>query len=331
MNLDPTLSSGFYVDAPRDCVHQTRSQSVSVADYPFDSLTGWTNICGGTSSISIVASGNPDPAIGNVLDFVTGGTIGSTAGVQKISATIPESFGALVILELTAAATASDALHIYFQNSQGANVMLRFYNSAVEVFQDGAWRLLFAHGGAYYTEWWIEAAKQANGSYTVSVYAGTTCVGARNGYLPGGPSGNNNLVLIQQHSDGTSGRHSKIALVQIGATQLPDAMTLVSEAVEAITEPAKGRIRLLVENVSENLAPNLNLIARLSKDDGATWMQVPLFDRGLFGPGVIDPAKEVRILIGKTKLVGAGQDMRWRIEVTPGSFLPVRRVEFPWN
>lgn len=330
MNLDPALSSGYYVDVPRDCVHPTRSQSASVADYPFDNLTGWTNFSGGTASAGIIGDPTPDPAIGNVVDLQTGATLGSTAGIQKTAASIPASFGALIIDELTAVGTnPADALQVFIQNCQSTNLMLRLYQSAVEVFQDGAWRLLFAHGGAYWTEWWIEAAKQVSGAHTVSLYAGTACVGARNGYLPGGPSGNDNLVLIQQPSV-TASRHSKVAILQIGATQLPDAMTLTSEAVEAIKEPKKASVRLTVENVSENLAPNRNLIVRVSKDNGLTWMQVPLFDNGLYGPGVIDPAKQVRIISGKTRLVGSGRQMRWRVETATGSFLPLRKMEFQW-
>jgi hypothetical protein len=330
--IDAALSCGWMHDAPRKNIHPTRSKSTSIADYPFDSLSGWTNISGGTASATIFSDPTPDPAIGNAVDFQTGAGVGSSAGIQRVVGVIPDSFGVLLIDHLTAVGTNSaDALHADFQTSAGANIRIRFRDSSVETFLSGTWQLLFAHGGAYWTEWWVEAKKEANGTYTVSLYAGTAKVGSKNGNAPGGAPGNNNLVWFQQLSGATANRRSKIAILQIGATQVPDAMNLVSVPMTAAFQPAIATALLLVENVSENLLANGNLWLSVSRDNGVTWMQAALSDLGYHGPGVIDPFKKVKILGGSAAMVGSGQSLRWRIETLAGSFLPIRGIAVWWE
>ena len=152
VSLDAGQSYGYAYDAPRGCLHQVRSQCVSVADFSFDNLSGWTTIGG---SVTITNPGDPDPAIGNVLDLQTGGTLGASAGVQRTLGAVPDSFGFLIIPALhTVGANADDALHVYVQANNGWTIPLRFRLGQVDVFQ-GGWQPLFGHGPTGFCEWWV--------------------------------------------------------------------------------------------------------------------------------------------------------------------------------
>lgn len=330
--LDQAASTGWYHDAPRKNIHPTRSLSMSVAYWPFNDLTGWTNISGNGSSATISNPGSADPAIGNVLDLQTNANLGAVAGVQRAQSAIPASFGYMVIVNLAAVGSnPTDALHINIQNSENVVLSVRYYDGHVDVFQDGAWRLLMAHGGAYDTEWWVELIKESDGTHTVLLLAGTAVVGERRGYMPGGAPGNTNLVWFQQFSGATANRRSKIAILQIGASQLPDSMTLIGKSWPASLSPTRGHFLALVENISEDLAANQNLVASLSNDDGQTWEEVALVNRGHHGAGVIDPPKSVRILTGSAGFCPGGQAMRWKIATEAGSFLPIRGIGMTWE
>lgn len=323
--IDPALSSNYYIDVPRDNVQPIRSQQMSVAYWPFDNLTGWTNISGIGATATISDPGSSDPAIGKVLDLKTNATLGASAGVQRVQSGIQSSFGLLVIVNLTAVGTnPADALTINVQNCCNSVLMARFYDNSVEAFYNGAWHQLIAHGGAYDTEWWIECRAELDGTHTLTLLAGTAVVTQRNGNLPAGAPGNTNLVWVQQFSGATANRRSKVAIMQIGATQLSDPMTLTSKPFLALEPVSTGKLVMLVENVCEDLS---GLSADLSVDSGATWEPVMLDNRGRFDSGLLDPFKDVRIMAGSCAFANPGQALLWRVKAAAGSFLPIRRVE----
>lgn len=319
-NADSVESGvGWMFDA-RGYIAPTRSNTDDYAHEDFDSLTGWALGNSGTASAAIVNPNYPDPAIGNAVRLATGAALSSTALVQRDFGSIPASYG-LYIMPNLGGTTAEDALIVQVQNSQQKNLQLRLYASRFEVFQDGAWRLLIAHGGAYWTEWWAEVEDQGNGTHKVSLYAGTEYIGSRTGVLPSGPVNNDGLVVIQQNSGASANRTSQVAALYIGRTQLPDGMRVVFRN-KAVAAGNTATVLLLVEDVCNWLIPGTDVVASVSSDDGGSWQTVSLAKSGVFSKGGIDSTKDIEILCGQISYTA--NQIKLAIECTNGKFVAVK-------
>lgn len=314
----------------RGAYEPTRSGSATAYSDLCDSLATWTTITVGTGAAAVVADPEPDPAVGNVFDFTTGATLASIGGAQKDVGSIPASYGFQFLVKLNAVgANSADALEIALGNINTYNTILRLYNGAFEVFQDGAYRLLFAHGGNFWTEWWVEVTQLAGASHRVDLYAGTQLVGSRTGNLPAGAT--DGLLVFQQKSGVTINRESRIAVINIGSSQLADNMTLVGAVYPARFSPTIVRAVFLIEDTSVALNTNVNLTAQLSQNGGVAWENVTLQKVDLFSLGVVDSAKNIWILIVEHKFANIGaQEITWKLTSSGNWWFAVTGAYMEW-
>lgn len=194
-------SDQYEYDA-RKVVVPLRPNAASVGSGSFDTLTGWTQANGGTGTTTIVASGSPDPAVGNVLQLSTGATAGSVASVSKDWGAIPSSFGVMFLTKLNTVGTSTgDGLVIEFTNIDNIVLSVRLNDNPVYVFQDGAYQSIFATNVSdsqnIYREHWIQVTKLSSSSWRVDLFLGTEAVGTRTGNMPGG-AGTDDKVFIAQ-------------------------------------------------------------------------------------------------------------------------------------
>jgi PKD repeat protein len=335
--VDLTGSVNEIYDAPRTAWVPNRITSTSVTDEQFDSMGVWISNGNGTSSTSIVADPDPDVNIGRVLRLTTGAAAGSVAGRQKALPGVPASFGVMVIIKLNAVGSdVADSLLIQQQTGapQNANLQMRFGDQRMELFYDGAWHPIIAHGGAYYTEWWVQCNWHGAGTlYDLEVYAGTEFVGAvSNVALPAGPPANAGLMVIQQFSGATAYRESRVAVAQVGADVRPSNLILVSRTFAVPSTPTRGKLVILDEDVSNALVPNTDLVASISRDNGATWTALTLANTGIYGPGEIDPSKNINILAGEAAFAGPpGTALRYRVQSSGGKYHALQGVRLEWE
>jgi PKD repeat protein len=335
--VDLTGSVNEIYDAPRTAWVPNRTTSTSVTDEPFDTMGAWISNGNGTSSTSIVADPDPDVNIGRVLRLTTGASAGSVAGRQKVLPGVPGSFGVMVIIKLNAVGgTVADSLLIQQQTGapHNANLQMRFGDQRMELFYDGAWHQIIAHGGAYYTEWWVQCNWRGAGTlYELEVYAGTEFVGAASSVaLPAGPPANAGLMVIQQFSGATAYRESRVAVAQVGADVRPSNLTLLSRTFAVPSTPTRGKLVILDEDISNALVPNTDLVASISRDDGATWTPLTLANTGIYGPGEIDPSKNINILAGEALFAGApGTSLRYRVQSSGGKYHALQGVRLEWE
>jgi hypothetical protein len=335
--IDTAASVNETYDAPRTAWVPDRTQSTTVMSEAFDSIRSWVDLSSGGGATAIVKDPDPDVNIANALRLTTGFTRGGVSGRQKAFAGVPSTFGVMVLIKLNAVGTnAADALVIQQQTSQphNSNLQMRFRNSSMELFYDGAWHQIIPHGGAYYTEWWVQCLYRGSGNaYDLEVYAGTEFVGSvSNVNLPAGPGRNAGLMVIQQLSGATLNRESRVALAQIGADVRPDNLTLLSSAYTVDTAPSRGRLLIYSEDISNAIVPNTNLTAAISRDNGSTWTSLTLANGGVFGPGEIDPTKNINILAGEATFSGpAGSALKYKIESTGGKYHAVQGVRMEWD
>jgi hypothetical protein len=324
--VDQTLSESVHFDEQRTCWTPARSFATAFLGEEFDSLGSWAPVCSGSGSAVVVNPFDTDPMIGNVVQLDTGNVAGSAASVQKHAGSIAASFGVMMLVRLNqVGADPAEAFIFQVQNAANKNLQLRLRDNSVEIFQDGAWRLLGQHGGNYVTEWWLEAQQQIDGAYRVSLYGGTEFFATRTGFLPDGPAANSNLVVLQQASGPNNFRRSQVAALQIGTTQLPDNMRMVSRLIQSLPQAKTAEIMVLDEDVSRGIVPNGNFIVSLSPDEGQTWAQVVLEDQGVCGVGEIDNTKPLRMFTGGVAFAAMTR-LRYKIESSGGFYHAVHRV-----
>lgn len=308
----------------------TRSGSASVYADLCGSLSSWTSIAIGTGGAAIVADTEPDPAVGDVFAFTSGATISGIGGAQKDIGSVPASFGFQFLVKLDAVGTNStDSLEIALGNVNGYNTIMRLYDGAFTVFQDGAYRLLYAHGGNYWTEWWVEVTQISGASHRVDLYAGTQLVGSRTGDLPG--SATDGLLALQQKSAATTNRESRIAVINIGSSQLADNMTLRSVTYPTRFSPTIARAIFLIEDTSVALDVNVNLTAQVSQNGGVAWENVTLQKVDLFSLGVVDSSKNIWILIAEHEFTNIGaSELTWKLTSTGNWWFAVTGAYMEW-
>ena len=314
--------SGAAWDA-RQCETQTRSNGTTYAQELFNSLTGWNK----SGNVSIVATGNSDPAIGNVLDFASGSTLGAACFAQKTYQTIPANFGIAFFPAIINVGTClNDSLLIQVQKTSSLkNLMLRFNDSGVFVFLSGSWRQLSTHSNTSFCEWWFEIS-EVGGNDVIAAYAGTQYVNSLVGVLPNGPSGNSGLVYIGQDSQVNNNRHSQVAYLAIGATQLCDdfSITTVPYTLAVPTHNLTGM--MLVEDVANSLVLNTDITMELSVNGGA-FVLVTLVDFGTLCNGVIDSTKPVRVMAGTISAsCSAGNTVRARVKALNHKFIGLHGI-----
>jgi hypothetical protein len=335
VDTSTSVNQAYY--APGTAWVPDRPLSASLLDEPFDSLDVWASNSSGTGSSAIVADPDPDANIGRVLRLETGPAAGSVAGRQKVLSAVPSTFGVMVILELNAVgANPDDALVIQLQTSEphAAKVQMRFGDGRMELFYDGAWHTIMAHGGAYYTEWWVQCNYRGSGTlYDLEVFAGTEFVGKAAGVnLPAGPADNAGLMVMQQFSGANANRESRIAVAQVGADVRPSNLTLLSRAYPVLTSPARGRLVILDEDISNALVPNTDLVASISRDNGDTWTPLTLTNSGVYGPGEIDPTKPINILSGEAAFGGPpGTALKYKVQSSGGRYHALQGIRMEWE
>lgn len=346
--VDWTRSSGAFYQAPAyTCVEPTRSRAATMLNEQFEgTLSSWSKIVTGSAAVALVTTSNPDPAIGKVLDLQTGGSLASVAGVQKTLPAIPSTFGVMILSCLVQVGTdSSSALNLIVQTANGA-LFLRFNDNLIAVNLSGNWVTLYPHGGNYFTEVWVECVDKGDGTHDVDLYLGTQLVGSANGVLWAGFPGQANTVTLSQQSVGTANRHSQVAQICLGVTQLADAMTVVStgRSIETTYSPVTAALAILVEDVSWTLLDTPGtLCAAVSKDDGATWTTVPLTVARVpggnplqqaagFHGGELDTQKYMVLATGDVALPpNGGCNMRWQVQTSAGTFYPLQSVTMYWG
>lgn len=297
-------STHLFYDSTNKLYEPTRSGSQSTYADDCSSFTGWSliNITGATPIIT--NDPNRDPTPGNLFDFLTNATIGAIAGCQKDVGTIPANYGLQFIVELNTVGTnALDALTVEVGNISAFNLQIQLLDNSFSIFQDGSFRQIIAHGGNFFTEWWVQVTQVSGASHQVDVYAGTQLIGSRTGNLPGGAT--DGLVVIQQKSGATNNRESRISIINIGTSQLADNITLISNAATALTSPTKGRIVVILEDTSVAFSINSNFNASLSQN-GVSYEATTLTNAGIFSLGIVDNTKNVYMLVSEHVFTNIG-------------------------
>lgn len=104
-------------------------------------------------------------------------------------------------------------------------------------------------------------------------------------------------------------------------------MTLISESFTADSEPNNARIIIREEDVNP-ITLNTDLKARISKDDGDTWVEATLIDEGDY-----DDTK--RVLVGSVDLtqsgIGSGTDMKYELTTDNGKNLKIHGTALLWD
>lgn len=338
-DIDPNHSFGWLAGTDgRSYICPSRSHGSDYMGESFDNGlagVGWQLIQfdGGTAGIANVV--DPDPALaGPALDLHTGQHNGSVGGVYRtLAGTINRSFGLFIMPGiLDVGANSLDALNVFVQNSYNSCLMVRFYLNAVDIQIGGQWQRLISHGGPFIWELWIEVTDLGDGTHSVQAWAGTQPNPALVGALPTNVISNNQVNITQQ--SGTANyRHSQIAQINLGPTQLPDHMVACSVPVSATVSPTIGHFAMLVEDVSVTVVPNVNVNAFVTKNDLAPWDKVPLQEYlPPWGKGEIDNTKNIRLFAGSVNFSsGTGSTMRFNVESLAGTFPVFQGVAFYWE
>jgi len=294
---------------------------------------------GGQLSVSPI-SGQGDPAIdGKAINMETGANLTAVAGLQLNFDTRPvpsDRFGLMLMTRThalpgqTVSPYGADGLNVWLTNSAGRTFMARTYLQKTEFYIDGEWKMVTNHVGDFFWEVWFEVIDVGGGQHRVDTYAGTK-------KLPGPPPGTlpmnvgglaNNTLYLSQQSGGMNYRCGQVRQCNIGTTQLSDDMVLCSYKHVLPTSPTKGTLFFLVEDVSADLAANVNCTASITKADGATpadWQPLTLTNYGKWGYGVIDNTKDIVMLGGEASFPnGGGRDVRYVIQTQNGFFGAVR-------
>lgn len=308
----------------------TRSGSSSVCADLCGSLASWTTIVVGTGGAAVVVDPENDPAVGDVFSFTSGGTLSSIGGAQKDIGSVPASFGFQFLVKLNAVGTnPSDALEVAIGNVNGYNTIMRLYDGAFTVFQDGAYRTLTAHGGNYWTEWWVEVTQISEASHRIDLYAGTQRIGSRTGNMPG--SATDGLLVFMQRSGVTANRESRVSVINVGSSQLADNLTLVSAIYPARFSPTMVRAVFLIEDTSVALDANTNLTVRFSQNGGVAWENATLQKVDLFSLGVVDSSKNIWILIAEHEFTNIGaSELTWKLTSTGNWWFAVTGAYMEW-
>jgi hypothetical protein len=117
-----------------------------------------------------------------------------------------------------------------------------------------------------------------------------------------------------------------IYLDNVYAYTYATGMTLLSTSIaEAMSEPSSGRIVIFEEDV-DSITLNTDLKAYFSRDDGSTWAVGTLVDNG-------DYASNQRILVSdiSLSLIGAGTDIKWKVELLNSKNAKIHGVGILWS
>lgn len=334
-DIDTQHSVNALWEALRSYICPSRTQGGTHLTESFDNSTNLNDLGWLSWRATIVNVVDPDPGLnGNTLDLQTGPTLGDVAAIQRTLSPVPASFGVFILPKLIqVGSNPADSLNIQLQNNAGACLKVRFYDNTIETFVSGSWQLLANHGGNYMWENWIECVDKGNGTHDVQLYLGTQLCGTVNGTLSTGVMSPNNTLFISQNSSADNYRHSQIAGINVGLTQLSDHMIAVSPKLTPTASPTIGHLKIMVEDVSVNLVPNVNFKATISKDDCATWVPVTLCEHlPPWGKGEVDNTKDVRVFTGSAPFAaGSGQAVRWCIEELTGCLGVVQGVTMFWD
>lgn len=329
--VDLTASTNAAYSSFRTSMVPTRSQANTFYNDDFDNLTAWTDISSGTGAANIVAyTGDPDPAIGsNGVELTSGATIGGIGAIEQDIGTIPNGkFGIMYIATLEQVGSAgSDSLEITLETDGNQMLQIRHRDNAIEVWADGAWQLIFALGGNFSTEWWVNAFDLGTGDHKIDVYAGTENVGTYTGVLPAGTL--DGRLTFKQNSGSANNRISQVWITQVGVTQLADNLSLLSVAKEATLEPTRCRLSIYVEDISNVVDPNTNFLAYVSLDDGTTLEAVTLKNQGSMETFENKP---IYLFTASHIFTTSGdQTMRYKISLTGNQYISIQGVDMQWE
>jgi hypothetical protein len=108
--------------------------------------------------------------------------------------------------------------------------------------------------------------------------------------------------------------------LEMSETAYYNNLTLVSVATPALTQPARARLTLLVE-ASVAVVAETDLRAWVSRDDGTSWAQVTLIDRGSWG------TNRNAYSSAMTPLSGSGTAMRYKVVTDNHKLIRLREVQ----
>lgn len=337
--IDWDISHNVLYEPARTLVHGNRQLGRTVLYEPFDRLDGWSSIKTGTARVRVVKSSETDAAVGKyTLEMRTGKRVGSVAGLKRYVGKIPSSFGIMFIPDLVRVGSdRDDALEITITNDDKKLLRLQLVHGDLQVLLSGEWQSLSKHVKAYPKlhgpEWWVEVVRLDSGEYKIAAYTGTQQRGAHIGLLPESTTLDKENLNILQKSGATADRTSKLAILEIGDTQRAQDMELVSVARNSRFSPSHACIATAIEDVSVALMPNVNLKARLSRDNGRTWALVDLEDAGEYGWGELGTKKKIHLLHGCVdfKDGGTGQKIRYKLQTKGGDFFAIQNVTYFWR
>lgn len=295
-----TLPSGYQVVTP------SRSNGSTYLSEQFDSLSAWTKHTGSDATITDVASGFPDPAIGNVAKFYTGTGVGVDCRLDKTLTSLPTSYSLALQASFPGnlSTSPSDSFVTTFQNTVD--------NKYLQILQNNH-SLLVGHMvsgslayyqpidpssyGPYWEQWW-KNADNGDGSNTISLYAGTEFVTSNTILLPTGSPSTKGLVELQQNSNVQTGLIADVGVLNIGVSQFADNITLTSTAYTTTYGGTGISFLAFVENTDGSLVVNTDYMVDISINNGSSWVTPTLTDIGEFCKGSIDYTKSVRIFEG---------------------------------
>ena len=117
--------------------------------------------------------------------------------------------------------------------------------------------------------------------------------------------------------------------IQLFSVLAPSNMILISEAVSAEVDPETARIVIFEEDV-DSITLNTDIKAYISKDDGSTWAEITLEDKGNYD-------NNKRILTGIADLTasgigsGSGNPIDWKVTTHNNKNLKLHGVAVSWN
>ena len=328
--INAAMSSGYMLD-PRGLVCQTRSQGGTYLTEQFTNLTNWTQLRGGSATVDIVNTeqgGTDNPAGVTAANLMTGPTENSECIIRRTIQSLPASYGIMALIALVNnSGNVADALGITVQNAVNNKILSLLYYAGGLLLgsADGSYQCVSTHSNTALCEWWLEVKDKPDGTLTLGVYAGTQFISSTTVTPPVGNPASAGLIQISQMSAATPNQQSWIGELNVGATQLPDDMTLQGVNYTARYNASSANLSFLVEDVCDEITLDTDFTAQISQN--GAWTTVALSDAGSKFNGIIDYTKPVREFTGVfSGPIKQGDALAYKAHLLNGKFGAVERA-----
>lgn len=303
-------ASQFYDWDSRKLIGTQRTYKATVIEGNLSTTAGWTIVTGTVTSIAVT---DPNVPGGYVFELDSGATPGNTAQIRRYAGAIPASFGATILMSNVTTNGLGEELECQFQNANGHLLRVRKYwngtTGVIQFFYNGAWNTAFTSGAwspGVLTECWFECVFNSGSNYTVRFFAGTQELPGFTGNLPGGNAGENGYIGFIQYSTTTANRKSRLGIIEVGSSALPQNMRLVSTAQDVVTEPTTVSMALLFEDVCLQTVIGTDIKADISKDGGTTWYPVTFANYDEWSVGILTTNAPIYMLAATVTLPPSG-------------------------